>query len=251
MPAKSDAAVGLEEAAFEEVATTTGRPSMAMPTTSGTERPARTADAAVALQPTPVLPARIDAIGVPESPRRTAPVHAVSEIGDQPTARIAERSRNADPPPQIIRETVVREVHTRTEPATPTFAPAPPQPAARVEQPTGLSVVGRLAERSVAVESAPERPGQAPRFERAESPAEGRPSRRIEPATTRVVEAVRERRPVADPAPQQPAPTINVTIGLIEIKAAINTPQRPARTAPQSPVMSLDEYLRQRSGEKR
>jgi hypothetical protein len=46
------------------------------------------------------------------------------------------------------------------------------------------------------------------------------------------------------------APTIQVTIGRVEIRATVEaTPARKAST--KAPAMSLDEYLRQRQGERR
>ena len=46
---------------------------------------------------------------------------------------------------------------------------------------------------------------------------------------------------------QEPAPTIQVTIGRVEIRATVAaTPA--GKTSAKSPVMSLDEYLRQRNG---
>jgi hypothetical protein len=44
----------------------------------------------------------------------------------------------------------------------------------------------------------------------------------------------------------QPQPTVQVTIGRIEVRA-VQSPQSPTRPRPKTPVLSLDEYLRQRS----
>jgi hypothetical protein len=56
--------------------------------------------------------------------------------------------------------------------------------------------------------------------------------------------------PVPSAAAAQPEPTIQVTIGRIEVRA---TPpaQPPPKQRSAPPVMSLEEYLRQRSGERR
>ncbi|HSE19072.1 MAG TPA: hypothetical protein VLB46_18575 [Pyrinomonadaceae bacterium] len=49
----------------------------------------------------------------------------------------------------------------------------------------------------------------------------------------------------------EPEPTINVTIGRVEVRAAPATNTKPTRTRQESPVMPLDEYLRkQRRGER-
>jgi hypothetical protein len=49
--------------------------------------------------------------------------------------------------------------------------------------------------------------------------------------------------------PPQPTPTIQVTIGRIEVRATPAAPVQP-KPRPASPAMSLDEYLRQRGGAK-
>jgi hypothetical protein len=52
------------------------------------------------------------------------------------------------------------------------------------------------------------------------------------------------------PEAAAPTPTIQVTIGRIEVRAT--TPVRPTRTERSTPsVMSLDDYLRQRDGGRR
>lgn len=52
------------------------------------------------------------------------------------------------------------------------------------------------------------------------------------------------------PAPVEPAPVVNITIGRIEVRAAsASKPGSPARTARAAPqVMSLEEYLKKRNG---
>jgi hypothetical protein len=51
------------------------------------------------------------------------------------------------------------------------------------------------------------------------------------------------------PAPQQ-APTVHVTIGRIEVRAT-PPPVPPPKQRTTPPVMSLDDYLRQRDGGRR
>lgn len=48
----------------------------------------------------------------------------------------------------------------------------------------------------------------------------------------------------------QPLPTIQVTIGRIEVRATPPPAPSPAKSRPASPTMSLEEYLRQRGGGK-
>jgi hypothetical protein len=55
-----------------------------------------------------------------------------------------------------------------------------------------------------------------------------------------------ELRPGPESAPAAAAPTIEVTIGRIEVRAAPTPPRTTA--GPTVPVMSLDQYLRSRSG---
>jgi hypothetical protein len=50
--------------------------------------------------------------------------------------------------------------------------------------------------------------------------------------------------------PAQP-PVIRVTIGRIDVRANMTTPTPPARVAPHTPKLSLDDYLKlQRRGER-
>jgi hypothetical protein len=47
---------------------------------------------------------------------------------------------------------------------------------------------------------------------------------------------------------ESPAPAIHVTIGRIEVRATQPTPAKVEKRQPQTPPLSLDEYLRQRNG---
>lgn len=47
---------------------------------------------------------------------------------------------------------------------------------------------------------------------------------------------------------ESPAPAIHVTIGRIEVRATPPTPAKVEKRQPQTPAVSLDEYLRQRNG---
>lgn len=79
---------------------------------------------------------------------------------------------------------------------------------------------------------------------RAEQPA---PMSGIQPRIVPAA-AVPERKPqTAQPETESQPPTIHVTIGRIEVKAAVPV-TLPKRSAPASSTMSLEEYLRRRQG---
>jgi len=74
--------------------------------------------------------------------------------------------------------------------------------------------------------------------------------RRVDAGVPSTAPQVRLGRPEPNstlPAPVSPEPTIAVTIGRIEVRA-VSSPQPAKSTPPVAPVMSLDEYLRRRSG---
>jgi hypothetical protein len=81
------------------------------------------------------------------------------------------------------------------------------------------------------------------------------PSERREAPQVRPIYAVLPRPPSPRPLdlmpPEKnppPAPIINVTIGRVEVRATRPPPARPAAAPAPAPIMSLDEYLRQRAG---
>jgi hypothetical protein len=86
------------------------------------------------------------------------------------------------------------------------------------------------------------------------------PRRAIETATTRKVERIETRahesrltriskqRDAPETTQSPPAPTIQVTIGRIEVRA--ESAPSPRRAEPAAPRLTLDEYLRQRGGER-
>jgi hypothetical protein len=75
-----------------------------------------------------------------------------------------------------------------------------------------------------------------------------RGSRRDEHDTTRAAYRSGQERPSFQSPEAPPMPTINVTIGRIEVRALPPTaaPPRPQKTA--APLMSLEEYMRRRNG---
>ncbi len=78
-------------------------------------------------------------------------------------------------------------------------------------------------------------------------PVQHSPTETVKPQITPFIQPI-QTTSVASTKPTQPAPTIQVTIGRIEVRATapVNPPSMQAR--PKSPVMSLDEYLHQRGG---
>lgn len=144
-------------------------------------------------------------------------------------ARAALDPPHAHAPSQVIEQAAARD-HVRSAPVEP--APAHPRPVAdllatllpRSVQPTQPVVVPAVPRRDAATQLAPLTPLR-------ESP--------VKPLTRRTA-------PEAAPA----LPTIQVTIGRIEVRAA--APDRPARPERSTAaVMSLDDYLRQRDGGRR
>ncbi len=54
--------------------------------------------------------------------------------------------------------------------------------------------------------------------------------------------------PARDEKREQAAPSINVTIGRVEVRATSPAPSAPARPPARAPITSLDNYLRKRAG---
>lgn len=84
-----------------------------------------------------------------------------------------------------------------------------------------------------------------PAMKPATSPAAIRPEQ-IKPFTPANGQAANHQ-PLVTPPPE-PAPTVQITIGRIEVRATPPPPARAEKKQPQTPVLSLDEYLRQRNG---
>jgi hypothetical protein len=106
----------------------------------------------------------------------------------------------------------------------------------------------RRPERLAMAQRLPEAPSPRETIRLRESPAERRtPAMRDRPVLTPPIERPRMQ---LMPAAQRPAPsepTVQVTIGRIEVRAVSEPgPRRKERAAP--PVMSLNEYLKTRSG---
>lgn len=90
-------------------------------------------------------------------------------------------------------------------------------------------------------------------FETVQRPFDpGRPGVLRAPDWAAEIQAALRDRQGTDHAPAEPEPTVNVTIGRIDIRAVRQQPQktRNAGAAP-SPIMSLDDYLEKRNGRQR
>lgn len=127
----------------------------------------------------------------------------------------------AEPPP--AKEThppvIIREQITRLKQVVESPAPSiPPLVETVREQPIQPSPPVKAAIR----------PEQIKPF----IPANGRPSNHQPPVTP----------------PPEPAPTIQITIGRIEVRATPPPPAKVEQKQPRTPVLSLDDYLRQRNG---
>jgi hypothetical protein len=154
-------------------------------------------------------------------PATPAPAEAVSA-----SSATEQESRAALEPvaPQIVIERIV----------------APAAPALRVED--------RFARRRTAWrDEEPEAEGKSSRSPSIVAPLS--PDKRPGPAAVvaqpRVEPAQRIEPPPA--APAEPTPTIQVTIGRVEIRATSPPVPAPKKQRPKPAVMSLDEYLRQRA----
>ena len=137
----------------------------------------------------------------------------------------------------IAKETFTKEIFTPKESKTPTpenYPPIPQEPKTKIVE----QVILPIAPKEVSINT-----------EKSPIPQEISPTPTLitPPPVTPQVSIVKESQPI--PANTEAAPTINVTIGRIEVRAT--TPaklSKPAKPKGKPAVMSLDEYLRQRGG---
>jgi hypothetical protein len=202
------------------------------------------------------------------SDERAARPHVKSDFDEEKPVRPVSTTRGPDDlstrarthggrrtPSQLEpREPSGREVNEARRPSSdvrPSHAPAPVWPEAGVARraPDEPSTLART-------EPAPTREAARSRDDEAESNA-GRHARRggqesaaFEPPPTRRVARQTAARD-ASRARAEAAPIINVTIGRVEVRATQAQPSAPRRTEAVAPRMSLDDYLRRRSGEVR
>ena len=179
-------------------------------------------------------------------------------VAAEPAASVVSPPVNvplADPPPFVA-------------PITPT-KPQPPEKGIQPAPTPLLAPVPTLPVRPVLLSQ--ETPIPATRSSRPPEPVTPReagetpPRKRVEPVVPQRIVAV-EKPPVAAAVASSPeatgaacetpaetaAPIIRVTIGRIDVRAVLPSAPAPTRKAPTaSPVLSLDEYLKQRDGGQR
>jgi hypothetical protein len=130
-----------------------------------------------------------------------------------------------------------REARRESQPQPPAPAPHPKQPGvirlftdSAEEQPAVNESFADTADRRVVVQ---------PRVSLSPQPANESGKSRVDGS--------RSREPFAHQAAEPPMPTINVTIGRIEVKALPPAAAPPPPRKPQPSLMSLDEYMRRRN----
>ncbi len=173
---------------------------------------------------------------------------------------VTEGDAKPHPEPAIQQVTVERIV---TQPVAVATAPVTRSEAAhsddgpkheshrhvRVERMVGASVRPAPPARETKARPSHSGNGQAPQLVH---PRPEPPPAQASPATiVAAPEVIPYLEPVAPPRSQTPAPeagpSVQVTIGRVEVRAT-PAPAAPKKTRSRPPVMSLDEYLRQRSG---
>ncbi|HKG14824.1 MAG TPA: hypothetical protein VKB12_15970 [Pyrinomonadaceae bacterium] len=180
---------------------------------------------------------------------------------DEETGLIRPDSRTSDRAPLVTRARVERDVPSTIEPREPPgreaveakrpsndVRPATPPPPARRE----VAVTARAHDAessSLRNESARER---GRRREDADESHAARQARRARESSGTIEPRHaprRERQAAARDAQRERAevtPTINVTIGRVEVRATQGPPPAPRRAETAAPRMSLDDYLRRR-----
>ncbi len=177
-------------------------------------------------------------------------------IREETVSRPPSSAAKQLPHPQIapaVERTVVERFAVYEEPSQPSAED--PTRAASHRAVTGRQHAPFDATDRVLIEQlvSPERP-RSPVIAHLE-PSENQPLRTPTPARILaqprlVVPHVQLKANAPAETTAKPAPTIQVTIGRIEVRATPPPSQPPQRQRSVPPVMSLEEYLRQRSGEK-
>ena len=222
------------------------------------------APAAHAIQEGPDESFTSDEIRLARSMRTISPARAefVSHDDSPPTVQ-SPRSPKADTP----RTTGIRDFDTRqSEKQAPVALPVAPQiiklPFVATDreqnehtpQKSPEPDSGRSAPKTHVQEQAATRdsvPSPQPRTQTAEPPETRRPRIEVSPNIIAQPQIAPYAEPKALPIQQaaavtEPQPVINVTIGRVEVRATTSQPRVRQSGRAQSPVMSLDEYLRQR-----
>ena len=190
----------------------------------------------------------------PEAPLQPAPpVQSAPVPAQNPPARSPEPQRQVESPPPVPLLEPVRSVTRSPAPANPPREndrlvplPAPPGPVASAVAPSSRVLIATILREPILPTAAPEprRPGEA-----VLPPPPAVPL--LAPPVVRLLDAGPGRH---ESRPDEPAsdvlPAIHVTIGRVEVRAVI-PPQRSASPQPAarkaSPVIPLDDYLRQQS----
>ena len=205
-----------------------------------------------------------------------------------PTARTTATTPRAAPTPQAERRVHATPAPSPATAPVPgaiasnrTILVPPPQPAALISRPSQVTLTpsdnpspiihetgatkadrGELRNEQTSALVSETRPASVPaltriaqrastsRVARSESTTDSTPqAKHMTPISPRQrLSGVRQRPPDATPS----EPTINITIGRVEVTAAPSPPPRERRKGPdRPPVMSLDDYLRRREKEGR
>jgi hypothetical protein len=193
---------------------------------------------------------------VPAAAEEGEPVRHDSQPGDGApfVARARARDERGEPSTLEPRETSGRVADEAKRPSN-VVRPARPSTPARSE----AADAPRMHDEELSFlrnESARARERERRREDADESHAARRADRGREPSGTIEPRHVprRERQAAARDAKierAEVAPTINVTIGRVEVRATQGTPPAPRRAETAAPRMSLDDYLRRRNGEVR
>lgn len=185
------------------------------------QRPQKQPPANDAPAATPPAPPRQSAL-TPATPVNVTPASAHHQA-EPPPAR-------ETPTPVIIREqiTLLKHVTETPTPATPTLVEIVREQPIQPLPPTAAT--------PAAIPEPANQPTSAPTVIHPEQikpfiPANGRPVNHQPPVT-----------------PPEPAPTVQITIGRIEVRATPPPPAKAAQKQPRTPVLSLEDYLRQRNG---
>lgn len=227
------------------------------------ESPAETRPA-VAIPPAPP-PVSVAPFGPPPSPRQVAdriaphggqarrpvgsnpvewPSSAASDAGpaERHPGASATESRLAGAGPTALIERIVQIDH---DPLQPTPKVATP----KVEWRERLIESPPLEGNSVTPPPAPQPPAAPQSRKPADSAAAPGMPQRVVPQQTRLALRPVSLPPVAPAASARPsvAPTIQVTIGRIEVRATPPAPATPRKAPPKPAAMSLEDYLKQRS----
>lgn len=143
---------------------------------------------------------------------------------------------SAEQKPAIVQQTIIQRVVEQLFSSQPGDVDSSKVPAtATVRQEDRLAAIAPI------LPTATELPTLAP------MPVRHSPTEMVKPQITPFIQPIKTT-VIASTEPSQPTPTIQVTIGRIEVRATAPVNPLSTQARPKPPVMSLDEYLRQRGG---